>query len=206
MRNAFAVILLFASFSFACAQSAQGADDQAIKFKELLEKSDSGYSWAQCQVGIYYWEGKYPASKDPKKAEDYFLKAANQKLKTAVGRMAGIMLIRAADHSPENVREYIKWGILHLSLDSPDGIKDSTHYLRSDSPFRTFSEASITEGHRRARDFKFSMEGKGGYEVVLGDTLKAISRRTGLTPEQLKVLNPRVDLARLSIGQILMTK
>lgn len=206
MRHVFAATILFVSCSFVDAQSAPRGDDRTIKFNELQEKADSGYSWAQYQVGIYYWLGQFPVAKDSKKAEDYFLKAANQKLKTAVGQMAIIMSMKAADHSQENVSEFIKWRILFLSLDSSDGIKDASYYLRPDSPFKVYSESSIAEGHRRALGFRFTMEGKGGYEVVLGDTLKAISRRTGLTPEQLKVLNPRVDLARLSIGQILMTK
>ena len=206
MRHVVLLALLLLSYSFADAQSAPRSDDRAIKFNELQEKADSGYSWAQYQVGKYYWLGQFPVSKDPKKAEDYFLKAANQKLKTAVGQMAMIMSIKAADHSPENVSEFIKWSILFYSLDSADGIKDISFYLRPDSQFKAYSESSITEGRRRALEFKFTMEGKGGYQVVLGDTLKAISRRTGLTLEQLKILNPRVDLTRLSVGQILMTK
>jgi TPR repeat protein len=191
------------SFLFCEAQTTPQNDERAIKFRELLSKADEGYSFAQYQIGQYYEDGRYPVSKDFQKAEEYYTKSANQKLREAIAKLGVIWAHKALDHSPENIREYIKWVILFHSLDSSVGIKYSPSYFRSDSGF---SDASIAEGLRRAQDFKFTMEGKGGFLVDRGDTIKRVERWTGLSEDQLKKLNPSVDFSRLTIGQVLLTK
>ena len=204
MKRVLAIWLLVLSFSFSNAESLAGKDDRTIRFKELEAKADEGYSWAQYQVGKYYKDGLQPVSKDLKKAEEYFLKATNQKNRKAILEIASISATKAFDHNQENVIEWIKWSILYNSLGSSDGIK----YSPGSFPSRpAFSEASIAEGLRRAKQFIFTMEGKGGYEVVNGDTAKGVCKRLGLTEEQFKTLNPGLDFkSRLTPGQILLTK
>jgi TPR repeat protein len=204
MKRILAFLLLGFSFCFSNAETVAGKDDRYVRFKEFEGKADEGYSWAQYHVGKYYKDGLYPVSKDLKKAEEYFLKAAHQRNKRAVLEMASIWAARASNHNQENVVELIKWNILYNSVDSSDGIKNSHSSFASRS---SFSESSITEGLRRAKEFRFSMEGKGGYEVVNGDTVRGVCKRLGLTEEQFRALNPGLDFkSRLNPGQILMTK
>ena len=204
MKRTITLFLLLCSFPFSNAEPATGKDDRTIRFKELEAKADEGYSWAQYHVGKSYKDGLHPVSKDPQKAEEYFLKAANQKNRKAVLEIASMWAVKASDYSQDKVIEWIKWKILYYSLGSNDGIKYSPSIF-PDRP--AFSEASIAEGLRRAKEFRFSMEGKGGYEVVNGDTAKGFCVRWGLTEAQFKALNPGLDFkSRLTPGQILMTK
>lgn len=204
MKRALTIWLLVLSFSFTNAEPVAGKDDRSIRFKELEAKADAGYSWAQCSVGIYYKNGTNPVSKDYKKAEEYFLKSANQKNVIALGGLAQIWASRASDHNPENVSEWIKWVIIFQATSSSEEPKFNP---RSFPPGSVFSESSIAEGLRRAKEFKFSMEGKGGYQVVGMETPRSVCKKLGLTEDQFKKLNPDVDFkGRLTAGQVLMTK
>ena len=204
MKHALAIWLLVFSFSFSNAEPASGKDDRTIRFKELEAKADEGYSWAQCSVGKYYQNGTKPVSKDYKKAEEYFLKSANQKNVIALGGLAQIWASRASDHDPENVSEWIKWVIIFEASSSSE---EPRFNPRSFPRGSVFSESSIAEGLRRAKEFKFSMQGKGGYQVIGMETPRGVCKKLGLTEDQFKKLNPGLDFkSRLTEGQVLTTK
>ncbi len=181
--------------------------EESLIFNETLLKAQGGDPAAQLNIGQYFLNGDSKAGvvKNVKDGEEWLLKSARQGYPPALSALSNLcnpFYDRSTNTGtdPGKLAEYNKWHYLN----------DLKHggAAKWDKPIKGLSEETKLEAIKRAKQFldENITTFNNFYWVERGDTIGSIAKKTGLSPDTLKKLNPSINPTRLSIGDKIKLK